>query len=108
MLDENSLSNQTLEELAKALNVSKSIVYDCLHAIGKIQKESKWVLHELSKLAIQNRFNHLHFIAFLSQKEVGLFLLVYKIRRNGLYGMYVFNNIQYIEYFSCICVCIIV
>ena len=79
MLDENSLSIQTLEELVKALNVDKSIVYDCLHVIGKIKKEGKWVLHELSELAIQNHFNHLHFvltITFSSQKEVGLSLLV--------------------------------
>jgi len=36
-------SVRTLEELAEALNVDKSIVSDCLHAMGKIQKESKWV-----------------------------------------------------------------
>jgi len=35
--------DRTLEELAEALNVSKSIVSDCLHAMEKIQKEGKWV-----------------------------------------------------------------
>jgi len=35
LLDENSV--QMLEELAEALNVSKSIISDCLHTVGKIQ-----------------------------------------------------------------------
>jgi len=30
-----------LEKLAKVLNVSKSIVFDCLHVMGNIQKEDK-------------------------------------------------------------------
>lgn len=94
LLDKNSLSTQTLGELAKALNVDKSIVYDCLHAIGKIQKEDKWVLHELSKLATQNCFNHLHFITF-SSKRSRFISVSYEITRCGLYGMYIR---QYIEY----------
>lgn len=53
LLDEDSA--QTLQELAEELNVDKSTVSDRLHAMGKIQKEGKWVPHELSKLAIQNR-----------------------------------------------------
>lgn len=49
LLDEDSA--QTLQELAEALNVGKSTVSDRLRAMGKIQKEGKWVPHELSELA---------------------------------------------------------
>jgi len=42
--------NSKLEELAETLNIDKSTISDCLHAMGKIQKESKWMPHELSKL----------------------------------------------------------
>jgi len=38
LLDENSA--RTFEELAEALNVDKSTIFDCLH-MGKIQKEDK-------------------------------------------------------------------
>jgi len=48
--DENSA--RTLEELVEALNIGKSIVFDRLYAMENIQKEDKWVPHEL---AIQNR-----------------------------------------------------
>jgi len=37
----NKNSTETLEELAKTLNVSKSTVSDHLHAIERIQKEDK-------------------------------------------------------------------
>jgi len=57
-MDENSV--RTLEELAEALNVSKSIVSNRLHAIEKIKKQNKWVPHfEIIQ-------NYLHFIAFSS------------------------------------------
>jgi len=40
LLNENSA--RTFEKLnAEALNVCKSTVFDCLHAMGKIQKEGK-------------------------------------------------------------------
>jgi len=52
LLDENSA--RTLEKLAETLNVGKSIVSYCLHTVEKIKKKSKWVPHDLSKLAIQN------------------------------------------------------
>jgi len=52
LLDENSA--RTLEELAEILNVDKSTISDRLH--GKIKKKkSKWISHESSELAIQNR-----------------------------------------------------
>jgi len=62
-LQVNENSVRTLEELVEALNVSKSIVSDRLHAMRKIKKQNKWIPHEFE--AIQN---YLHFIAF-SQKE---------------------------------------
>jgi len=43
LLDKNS--TQMLKELAEALNVDKLIISYCLHAMGKFQKESKWVFH---------------------------------------------------------------
>jgi len=42
LLDENS--TRTLEELAKALNINESTVSDHLYAMGKIQKEGKWII----------------------------------------------------------------
>jgi len=53
LLYENSA--RTLEELAEALNIGKSTVSNCLHAIEKIQKGGKWISHELFELVIQNR-----------------------------------------------------
>jgi len=50
LFDKNSA--WTLEKLAEALNVDKATVSDRLYAMRKIQKEVKWVPHELSELAI--------------------------------------------------------
>jgi len=47
LLNKNSV--RTLEELTKALNIGKSIVFDHLFAIH--EKKGKWILHNL----IQNR-----------------------------------------------------
>ena len=55
LLDENQ--TQTLEELSKVLNVSPMVVSKRLHAMGKIQKEGKWLPHELSENAILNRLS---------------------------------------------------
>lgn len=55
LLDEDN--TQTEKQLAAALNVDESTVSRHLHAMGKIQKEGKWLPHELSESAIQNRFN---------------------------------------------------
>jgi len=54
LLDENSA--QTLQELS-ALNVTPIAVFKRLHAMGKFQKEGKWVPHELTENAIANRLN---------------------------------------------------
>jgi len=51
LLNENSA--QMLEELTEALN-GKLTVSDCVHTIGKIKKEGKWIPFESSKLATQN------------------------------------------------------
>lgn len=45
MFDENP--RQTQKELAKKLEVERSTLSHRLHAMGKIQKEGKWVPHEL-------------------------------------------------------------
>ena len=45
LLDEDS--SQTLKQLAKALEVDWRTISRRLHAIGKIQKEGKWVPYEL-------------------------------------------------------------
>jgi len=50
----NENSVWTLQELAEALNVDESTVSNRLYAMGKIQKGSKWVPHELSEMTIQN------------------------------------------------------
>lgn len=55
LLNENTA--QTLKELAEQLNVDESTVSRRLHAMGKIQKEGRWVPHKLSESAIANRFN---------------------------------------------------
>jgi len=52
LLDGHSV--RTLEKLAETLNVGKSTISYCLHAVEKIKKEDKWVPHDLSKLTIQN------------------------------------------------------
>jgi len=55
LLDENS--TQTLQELSAALNVTSMAVSKRLRAMGKIQKEGKWLPHELTANAIANRLN---------------------------------------------------
>ena len=47
LLDEDS--TQTLNQLAKALGVDQGTISRRLHAIGKIQKEGKWVPYELKE-----------------------------------------------------------
>ena len=61
----NENSTQTLEELAEALNVGKSIVSDHL-LIGRIQKEGN-EFHKLSELTIQNRL--IIYISLLSRHK---------------------------------------
>ena len=51
MLNEDS--TQTLKQLAKALRVDQGTISRCLHAIGKIQKEGKWVPYELKEKDIE-------------------------------------------------------
>lgn len=55
LLDDNPA--QSLRELAQQLGVDKSTVSRRLHAIGKIQKEGKWLPHRLTDSAIANRLN---------------------------------------------------
>ncbi|VVC42845.1 Transposase, type 1 [Cinara cedri] len=55
LLDENSA--QTLKELSNNLEVYESTVSRRLYPMGKIQKEGKWLPHELFENAISNRFN---------------------------------------------------
>lgn len=50
-------STLTLSEYAKVLNVCPATISNRLHEMGKIQKEGKWVPHDLTKSAIENRFN---------------------------------------------------
>lgn len=47
LLDENPC--QTQQELAEQLGVTQPAISDRLHAMGKIQKEGKWVPHELTE-----------------------------------------------------------
>lgn len=53
LLDQDS--TQTERQLAEALNVTRACVSRRLHALGKIQKEGKWVPHELSERDIERR-----------------------------------------------------
>ena len=53
LLDEDS--TQTLKQLAKALGVDQGTISRRLHAIGKIQKEGKWVPYELKERDIERR-----------------------------------------------------
>ena len=46
-------STQTLKQLAKALGVDQGTISRRLHAIGKIQKEGKWVPYELKETDIE-------------------------------------------------------
>ena len=55
LFDENLAPS--LKELSENLAVDESTVLRRLHAMGKIQKEEKWLPHELSESAISNRFN---------------------------------------------------
>ena len=48
-------STQTLKKLAKALGVNQGTISRRLHAIGKIQKEGKWVPYELKERDIKRR-----------------------------------------------------
>jgi len=82
--DENSV--RMLEELAKVLNVGKSIVSDNLYAMEKIQKEGKWVLHKLSELTIQNSLFislfTLHY--FHKKKQYILYQIVLAIKNESI------------------------
>lgn len=53
LLDEDD--TQTQEQLAKQLGVAQQTVSDRLKAMGKIQKEGKWVPHELTERQQENR-----------------------------------------------------
>jgi len=46
---------QTQDQLAKVLNMTRQGVSKRLHAMGKIQKEGKWVPHELTERQMENR-----------------------------------------------------
>lgn len=70
LLDENPA--QTLNELAEALGVGHSAVSDRLKAMGKIQKEGKWLPHELTEIGIQNRYNTC--VSLLSRQKKKHFL----------------------------------
>jgi len=40
---------QTEKELVEQLDVTQQAIYERVHTMGKIQKEARWVLHELSE-----------------------------------------------------------
>lgn len=46
---------QTLEEIAQTLNVERSTVGKRLHVLGMIQKQGKWLPHELTERQQENR-----------------------------------------------------
>ena len=50
-------STQSSVELARRLHVNQSTIIRRLHQLGKIQKEEKWVPHELSENNITSRLN---------------------------------------------------
>jgi len=47
LLDINSA--QTEKELAEQLGVTQQAIFVRLHMMGRVQKEGRWVLHELSE-----------------------------------------------------------
>jgi len=53
LLDENDA--QTQQELTEQLEVAQSTISDRLKAMGKIQKEGKWVIYELNETQQENR-----------------------------------------------------
>lgn len=53
LLDEDD--SQTQEQLAASLKVSRQAVSLRLHAMGKIQKEGKWMPHELTERNLAQR-----------------------------------------------------
>ena len=53
LLDEDD--TQTQQQLADALDVGRSTISIRLHAMGKIQKEGKWVPHELTERQQESR-----------------------------------------------------
>ena len=52
LLDEDD--TQTQDQLAEALNMTRQGISKRLHAMGKIQKEGKWVPHELTERQMEN------------------------------------------------------
>jgi hypothetical protein len=68
------------------LDVSQNTVSKRLKAMGKIQKEGKWVPHELSELTIQNRYTCISL--FSRQKK---FLYQVMEMKNGPI-MYIYDN----------------
>ena len=55
LLDEDSA--QTQKELAHRLGVTEAAISKRLHAMGKIQKEGRWVPHELTEHNLGQRIN---------------------------------------------------
>ena len=51
LLDEDS--TQSLKQLPKALGVDQGTISRCLRAIGKTQKEGKWMSYELKERDIE-------------------------------------------------------
>jgi len=49
LLDKLINSTQAEKEFAEQLGVTQQAIFVCLHTTGKVQKEGKWISHELSE-----------------------------------------------------------
>ena len=63
------IPKQTQKQLAYALNVTRATISKRLHAMGKIQKERKWVPYALSDKQKENRKTSCQALIRLHQKQ---------------------------------------
>jgi len=92
LLDTNSA--QTKKEFAEQLGVTQQAIFVRLHTMGKIQKESRWVPHELSEdnkyrrhdttFCFQSSGKKIFCTKSLQAMKNGFFMIILNVENHGL------------------------
>jgi len=93
LLDINS--KQTVKELAEQLGVTQQAISVHLHSMEKVQKEGRWVPHELSEdnknrrgdiaLTLLSKFRKKHFLyKIITGDEKWILLITLNVENHGL------------------------
>jgi len=95
-------SAQTEKELAEQLGVTQQVISVRLHTMGKVQKEGRWVSHELSKnrvilhsLCFQSSGKKIFCTKLLQAMKSGFFMITLNVKNHGLTLINIDVKIQY-------------